>query len=47
VFVYAISPYDEWHAHAWAGALVLISLVLVISILARVAVRSRHGRAND
>ena len=47
VFVYAISPYDEWHAHAWAGALVLIALVLVISVLARVAVRSRHGRAND
>ena len=47
VFVYAISPYDEWHAHAWAGALVLIALVLVISILARFAVRSRHGRAND
>jgi len=47
VFVYAISPYDEWHAQAWAGALVLISLVLVISVLARFAVRSRHGRAND
>jgi phosphate transport system permease protein len=47
VFVYAISPYDEWHAHAWAGALVLIALVLVISVLARIAVRSRHGRAND
>ena len=47
VFVYAISPYEEWHAHAWAGALVLISLVLVIGILARFAVRSRHGRAND
>ena len=47
VFVYAISPYDEWHAQAWAGALVLIGLVLVISILARFAVRSRHGRAND
>ena len=47
VFVYAISPYDEWHAQAWAGALVLIGLVLVISVLARFAVRSRHGRAND
>ena len=47
VFVYAISPYDEWHAHAWAGALVLIALVLVISVLARIAVRSRHGRATD
>ena len=47
LFVYAISPYDDWHAHAWAGALVLIALVLVISVLARFAVRSRHGRAND
>ena len=47
VFVYANSPYDEWHAQAWAGALVLITLVLVISVLARFAVRSRHGRAND
>ena len=47
IFVYAISPYDEWHAQAWAGALVLVGLVLVISVLARFAVRSRHGRAND
>jgi phosphate transport system permease protein len=47
VFVYAISPYDEWHAQAWAGALVLIGLVLVISVISRFAVRSRHGRAND
>ena len=47
VFVYAISPYDEWHAHAWAGALVLIALVLVISVLARFVVRSRHDRASD
>jgi phosphate transport system permease protein len=47
VFVYANSPYDEWHAQAWAGALVLIAIVLVISVLARFVVRSRHGRAND
>ena len=47
VFVYAISPYDEWHTQAWAGALVLIGLVLVISVLARFAVRTRHGRQND
>jgi phosphate transport system permease protein len=47
VFVYAISPYDEWHAQAWAGALVLIALVLLISVLARVAVRPRHGRSDD
>ena len=47
VFTYAISPYDEWHAQAWAGALVLIGLVLVISILARVATRARVSGGHD
>jgi phosphate transport system permease protein len=35
VFNYAISPYDDWHDKAWAGALVLIGLVLVVSSGAR------------
>ena len=39
IFTYAISPYDEWHAQAWAGALVLIALVLVISVIARFVTR--------
>jgi phosphate transport system permease protein len=43
VFTYAISPYDDWHAQAWAGALVLVGLVLVISAVARVATRKRFG----
>lgn len=47
IFTYAISPYDEWHALAWAGALVLIGIVLVISIAARFATRSRFGSAVD
>jgi phosphate transport system permease protein len=47
IFTYAISPYDEWHAQAWAGALVLIALVLVISIAARIATRSRFGAGSD
>jgi len=47
IFSYAISPYDEWHALAWAGALVLLALVLVISLIAKFATRSRFGRAND
>ena len=47
VFTYAISPYDDWHAQAWAGALVLIALVLVISLAARFATRSRFGAAVD
>ena len=47
IFTYAISPYDEWHAQAWAGALVLIALVLVISLIARVVTRARHGGGHD
>ena len=47
IFTYAISPYDEWHSQAWAGALVLIGLVLVISVTARFVTRSRHGGGHD
>lgn len=44
IFTYAISPYDEWHAKAWAGAIVLVGIVLVISVIARVVVRRpAHG----
>lgn len=37
VFTYANSPYEDWHRQAWAGALVLVTIVLVCSLLARVA----------
>lgn len=47
IFAYAISPYDEWHAKAWAGALVLMSIVFVISLIARIFTRSRFGSAVD
>jgi phosphate transport system permease protein len=47
IFTYAISPYDDWHAQAWAGALVLIMLVLLISLLARLVTRARHGGGHD
>jgi phosphate transport system permease protein len=39
VFTYAISPYDDWHRQAWAGALVLVLLVFVFSVLARTVTR--------
>jgi phosphate transport system permease protein len=29
IFTYAISPFDEWHRQAWAGALILIILIVV------------------
>jgi phosphate transport system permease protein len=47
VYAYAISPYADWHRQAWAGALVLVVLILLASVLARVATRRlerMHGR---
>ena len=35
IFVYAMSPYDDWHRLAWAGALVLITLIMVSVALVR------------
>ena len=37
VYTFATSPYPEWHRQAWAGALVLVTMVLVTSLLARFA----------
>jgi len=39
VFAYAISPYADWHRQAWAGALVLVTIVFLCSVLARLATR--------
>ncbi|MBI1854960.1 MAG: phosphate ABC transporter permease PstA [Chloroflexi bacterium] len=38
IFVYAIAPYDDWRAKAWATALVLITLVLLLNVAARLLV---------
>jgi phosphate transport system permease protein len=35
IFQYAMSPYDEWHTLAWAGAFVLTAFVLILNILVR------------
>ena len=43
VFTYAISPYEDWHRQAWAGALVLVTIVLVCSLLARLRRDLRRG----
>ena len=39
VYTYAISPYDDWHRQAWAGALVLVAFVFLFSVLARMVTR--------
>jgi phosphate transport system permease protein len=43
IFNYAISPYDDWHRQAWAGALVLVALVLLLSVGARILYRSHRA----
>ena len=35
IFQFAMSPYDDWHALAWAGALVVTAFVLLLSLAAR------------
>src|SRR5438876_5456386 len=44
IYVYATGPFEEWHRLAWASALVLMGLVLIISITARWVTRQRYGR---
>lgn len=41
IFSYAISPYDDWHRQAWAGALVLMILILSINIVVRLLSRDK------
>jgi phosphate transport system permease protein len=42
IFVYAISPFDEWHKQAWAGALILI--IMIVGAVAAVRIATRRGR---
>ncbi len=39
VYTYANSAYDDWHRQAWAGAFLLVMIILTLSIIARLAVR--------
>jgi phosphate transport system permease protein len=41
LYNYAIAPYDDWHRQAWAAALVLMSITLVLNIAARLIGRPR------
>jgi phosphate transport system permease protein len=41
IFTYAISPYDDWHRQAWAGALVLVSGIFCVNVLVRILTRGR------
>jgi phosphate transport system permease protein len=48
IYAYAISPFEHWHNQAWAGALVLVALVLILNAAARTlwARRARFMRGD-
>ena len=41
IFTYAISPYDDWHRQAWAGALVLVTWIFCVNVVVRILTRGR------
>jgi len=45
IFTYATGPFEEWHRLAWAAAVVLMGLVLLLGVAARWAIRQGHGAA--
>lgn len=45
IFAYAISPYNDWHRQAWAGALVLIMIIFFINIGVRALTQGRFSGA--
>jgi phosphate transport system permease protein len=47
IFTYANQPYENWQRLAWAGSLVLVGIILIISIIARVVTRSRFRGGGD
>jgi phosphate transport system permease protein len=43
IFTYTMSPYDDWHAQAWAAALVLVLVVVALNVAARRVIRARDA----
>jgi len=42
IFQFAMSPYEDWHRLAWAGALLITAAVLILNIVAHSALRQRR-----
>ncbi len=47
LFNYSISPYNDWQQKAWAAALVLVGMVLVLNISARLYLARKGFKRND
>ena len=46
IFTYAISPFEEWHGHAWAGATVLVAGAVFVNVVAKLVAR-RLSRGSE
>jgi phosphate transport system permease protein len=44
IYNYGVSPFDDWIAQAWAGALLLMFLILLLSIAVRVSTRAKYSQ---
>ena len=47
IFSYAISPFDDWHRQAWAGALILIGIIFVINLLSSYFVTRQKAKFGE
>lgn len=43
IFTYAVSPYPDWHAQAWAAAFLLLMFVLIVNVAARLLLKPSAG----
>lgn len=43
IFTYTMTPNDDWHAQAWAAALVLVALVVILNVVARRFLREHEA----
>jgi phosphate transport system permease protein len=44
IFQYAMGPYEDWHAQAWAASLIITIFILFITVLGRMILKWRFGR---
>jgi phosphate transport system permease protein len=43
IFQFALSPYEDWHDLAWAGALLVTATVLTLSVIARLLEKKQRN----
>jgi phosphate transport system permease protein len=44
IFQYAMGPYDDWHAQAWAASLVITIFILILTIIGKLIIKWRYGK---